>query len=693
MASSPEQPAADSRALAVMFGLVVALALGLLGLSWHASLLDRYEFRQLQTALTTYWIAHDGWQLAYLTPLFGPPWSVPMEFPTYQLIVAAVHRFGGLPLEQSGRLISILFLLATLPAVFDLLALAVPRASRRLIVLALILSSPVYLFYGRTFMIETTGLCFTVWFLAAFRRALLRPDWRWVAATTLFASLAALTKITTFLVYGLPALALVLAAWRGSTGAPNPGGTLLRRLLVAIIPAAVSLGLAWWWVRFSDHIKDSNPFTGFLTARELQRWNFGDWALRFDWSFWQHLQENVTGYVLAEGAGVVGLLCWPFAPWRARWMALAGLLGFFSGPLLFANLYHIHDYYYAANALLLVGSAGLLLAACWDDPRLPRGANWLALVAMLACQYHAFYRGYYSHHRQPAPPPPGLAAVVRQAVPADGVVLIYGADWNPLLPYYAERRALMVPGERQDETAVLEQVLARLPPRRIAAMIVEGGALRGRPDFIRERTGRFSLAPEAVARSGNDELYLPEAAVPAVVAGLVAHPIPSVELLAVPAVDPFTAALNPDKLSGLKLEIFHPAPAGIRSRYGVSSAVVEGRPVLNAHAPSELEFVPPAGAHRLRAVAGLPDAAFAPGRDAVTDGITIDILEVPARGPKRVLYHRQLDPLRHPEDRGPQVIELDRPDPFSGHLLLRLGNGPDNNATNDWAYWAAVEIR
>ena len=67
-----------------MFITVAIAALSMMALSWNASLLDRYEFRQIQTALSTFWIVQAGWQWDYLLPLFGPPWSVPMEFPTYQ---------------------------------------------------------------------------------------------------------------------------------------------------------------------------------------------------------------------------------------------------------------------------------------------------------------------------------------------------------------------------------------------------------------------------------------------------------------------------------------------------------------------------------------------------------------------------------------------------------------------------------
>jgi len=685
--SAPFRDSTSSRALLIFLGAVALLALWALTRSWHASILDRYEFRQLQTALSTYWIVQEGWQWNYLTPLFGPPWSIPMEFPLYQVFVAALHQMTGLPLEQAGRLTSILFLFACLPAVYDLLSLADLPPSRRLIVIALILTSPVYLFYGRAFMIETTALCFAVWFLALFRRALLDARIGWIIAVLLAATLAALTKITTFLVFGLPAAGLAVAALRRARANPGRGVSASRILRVSLLVAAASLFLGWCWISHGDAVKDSNPFTGFLTARELRAWNFGPLALRFDWSFWIHLQEVIAGYNLAEGAFAIALLCAPFAPARTRWIAALAGLGFLSGPLVFANLYHIHDYYYAANSLLLVGAAGLLLASVWDDPRLPRGANWLALVIMLTCQGYAFYRGYYSHHRNPAPPPPALAAIIRETVPADGVVLIYGADWNPLLPYYFQRRALMIPGERENETDVLEQILAHLPPRRIAAMVIHGDKLRAQPDFIRERTARFGLAAAPFARSGPDELYLPGTAAPT------DSSAGNVEILTLPATDVLSQSLKTDALAGLDLSIFRPAPTVIRSLYGVQSAVVDGRTLLNAHAPSELIFRPPSDARMIRATVGLPDGAYAPGKPAVTDGITVEIFAFNSQGTKQRLYQRTLDPARNPADRGPQGITLTLTAPLTGDLLFRLGNGEKSDPTNDWAYWARIEIR
>lgn len=657
-----------------MFALVALVAFGQLTRSWHASLLDRYEFRQLQTALSTYWIAQDGWQLAYPTPLFGPPWSIPMEFPTYQVITATVHQMTDLPLEQAGRLVSVLMLLACLPALHDLLALAGLAHSRRLIVHALVLTAPVYLFYGRAFMIETTALCLSVWFLALLRRALAKPTVGWIFATVIFAVMAALTKVTTFMVFGLPAAALCLAAWRRRTA---DAGQNIRLAVAAIAPALLSLGAAWWWVRFGDTVKDSNPFSGFLTARELQGWNFGSWTLRGDWSFWLHLQETISAHNLTGAAFAVALLCTPLASVRARWIAGIALIGFCSGPLVFANLYHLHDYYYAANALLLLTAAGIIIASVWDEPRLPRGFNWLALAIVLIAQGNAYYRGYASHHRNPAPPPPAMAEVVRTRVPEDGVVLIYGADWNPLLPYYMQRRTVMVPGERENEFAVLEDVIDRLQTKPgsgtpFAAMVVHGSKLRQDQRFIQNRAARFQLSPVPAASDTDFDLYLPGTGATA------------------PAVDDGLAATE---LPGDTKGLFTPQPITVRSRYGLSVATLDGRAILNAHAPSELIFEVPSTAGELIAVAGLQDAAVAPGQPVISDGISVDILQELADGTRRPLFSRFLDPARNPDDRGPQPIHVALPRPFAGRLILRLGNGPTGNPANDWAYWASAEIR
>ena len=683
----------SSRYLTGTFGVMLALTVWMLSRSWHASILDRYEFRQLQTALSAYWMRQDGFHLNYLTPLFGPPWSIPMEFPTYQMCVAGLSGLLGWPLEQTGRLVSILFFFATLPAAYDLLALAGLARSRRLLALTVILSTPVYLFYTRTVMIETTALCFSVWFLCLLRHLLEGGRVRLLPAVAVAALLAALTKITTFAVYCVPAGLLALAHLSDRVGRSRATGLrpVLKAAAFAVIPVALALAICTAWISYGDAIKDSNPFTGFLKSSELRQWNYGAPGLRLEYSFWQHAGESIVQYLLCEGAAVLAMLCAVFATAKARWVALTALAGFVSGPLIFANLYHVHDYYYTANGLLLTGAAGLLIASAWDNPRLAGGARWLILGLTLVLQFHALDRSYNYYYWKEAPPPPDLAIILRETVPAEGVILIYGADWNPLLPYYAQRRALMVPGNRDDETALLEDVIARLPPRQIAAMVTVGEKLRHRSDFLRERTKRFGLSSEPFASSEDTDVYLPATAVQNAASRLQGRAYATARVR-VTTRSPLTAAVEQD-LAGRSFPMTTPAPQRARSRFGISEAQVEGRAVINAHAPSEIYFAAPAGARHIRATAGLPSAAYAQPPPAGTDGIGIEIVVMTPDGLRHSLFRRQLQPATRVEDRGPQDIALDLPEPLQGQVIFCLDPGPAGNLTNDWAYWSRIEIQ
>ena len=147
---SPVSPADETKSVHPLTWLLLATALlvnlWLVTRHWTESLLDAHEFRQVQTAITARFIRDDGFKLAYETPLLGPPWSVPMEFPTYQFGVAYLSKGTGLPLEQSGRLLSVLFFYAGLPAVWLLLARWRFAATVRCCVLAAWLTCPVLTF-------------------------------------------------------------------------------------------------------------------------------------------------------------------------------------------------------------------------------------------------------------------------------------------------------------------------------------------------------------------------------------------------------------------------------------------------------------------------------------------------------------------------------------------------------------------
>jgi 4-amino-4-deoxy-L-arabinose transferase-like glycosyltransferase len=686
--TSPASTSNSPRALYVVFALMLVATLWFTTRAWHATILDRHEFRQLQTAVSAYWIKEAGYKLDYETPLFGPPWSVPMEFPVYQWIVARTSQALGTGLEVTARGVSLFFFFATLPAVAGFAALLGLDRPRRLLVVSAVLASPTYLFYARTFMIETTALCGAAWFCLGVARAVRDGSVRWALIAALAGTGAALAKVTTFLIFCPPAAVLTLWAWRRNP----PGGNRVRPLLLAGAPVALAIVIGWLWVKHSDVVKHSNPYTGFLTSSELAKWNWGTLEQRLSARFWGEFWSNVSGFVLGEAALVVLLVALALAAPPLRRAALWCGASFLGGVLLFSNLFFFHDYYYCANALLLLTGAGLLLVAVWDDARLPRAARLTLIGGFLAGQLLVYYRGYGDYARRELPQPPGVAEIIRATVPADGVVLIHGWDWNSLVPYYAQRRAIMVPNGREDELNVLEDVLRRLGNRRVAALLVRTEQLRQSPTFVRWRTERFHLASAPVATSEAGDLYLAEDLVSGAVAALKDKKYDGVELhLADQGARP-DEKLDAVAAAALDLPIFTPRPSGGRTRFGMSAGSFDGQPVLNAHAPSELRFVAPAGAHAIHAEFGLPDASFS-GGTTVTDGIGVEILERQPNGLTRVLFHRELDPAHTSADRGRQRIDLNDTGPIHGELIFRFTPGLRDNVVNDWAYWGTITIR
>ncbi len=693
MDSRPEtgsrpQAVRAGRAPLLVFVLTLGMALWLMSGSWNESLLDRHEFRQTQTAISAYWLREAGLRLDYETPIFGPPWSVPLEFPVYQGSMAVLSRATGLSLESSGRLTSVFFFLAAIPAVL-LLARMAGFGRSSWLVGAAVLATPVYLFYGRTVMIETCAMCLATWFMLALGRAARDRKMAWAAAAAVVGALAAMVKITTFAAF-LPA-AVLLAGWFGARGGDSavPARDRWRWILIFCGGAlAVSVLASRWWVGYSDQLKSGSPYASFLMSSSLGPWSIGPLALRFTGEFWVGVARNLTDYVvgiptlgvLAAGALIAGR--------KARWLAGLAILLFLAGPLEWAAVYHYHDYYYCANAVLLMMGAGAVLAGAWDSARAPV-VKWSLVGLFLGAQFLADHRVFADYRHGGIRRPPELAEAIRLTTGPGDVVVYIGWDWNTLLPYYAQRRAVLVPVEREQDWARLEEIIGRIPPDRRAGLVLHPDRA-GRAEEIRQRLPMLDLAWHPTARSTDGLFYLRNDLEPKATATLeaVRFPEDTVQLPGswnrLPAVD----------LSKSDLMRFSPRPVAGFGEFGLGLVVTEVGPVLLAHPRSELRVPVPPGATRLEASFGVLEAATRPDRDGVTDGITVEIFQ---RGPReaeaRRLYRRELRPVGNPADRGKQTVTLAVPEAAGGMLFFRIGPGSVGNYAKDWAYWSSIELK
>jgi hypothetical protein len=461
--------------LYILFAAVAAHAVWALIAGITQPLLDEYSFRQTQTALSAYWLLHGGPWLAYETPVLGAPWAAPFEFPVYQLLAAGVAHLG-VPLDVAGRLVNFAFFVACLWPL-RLLARSIRLSETAFWFAAILLvSSPLYVYWSRTFMIESSALFFGMLWLACLARYVNDRKARWVVAAILAGCMGVLAKSTTFPAFGLlggiTAAAVLYREWRAGTPLPKLAGTTLTFAAIGCVPLVV--GTVWVW--YSDVVKSANPIGTHLTSSALMTWNFGTLAQRLDGSKWL---DAMVPRTLPQTLGNL----WPvtlltiLAGLERRQVSLwiaASLLGFVTPFLLFTNLYFIHSYYPYASALFLPVAAGIALDRIFSARWRPVG---LALLVVLAGSQLHFFQRNYAHYlfSNPAADNTYMASqIVKTSTPADSSILVFGTDWSSIVPYLSERKGLAMANWIPDP--LYGQVLADpqhfLGDRQLGAVVV-----------------------------------------------------------------------------------------------------------------------------------------------------------------------------------------------------------------------------
>jgi 4-amino-4-deoxy-L-arabinose transferase-like glycosyltransferase len=434
--------AAAARRLAVPAILAVSLVPRLPNLG--APPLERHSFRQTQTAITVQaWLDHGFTLLDYELPVFGPPWKVPFEFPTYQASAYALARLG-LPLDVACRVASLLWFYAS-----ALLLLVVTRRFAGETVAAATLAayvlSPFGLMWSRAVLIDFASVAFALAYLLAVASWAARPRAAAALAAVVAGALAYLTKITTVAVVvvpiGLAAVGALRRAW--PAGRRARAGALVPLAAMGAIPLAVGSA----WTRWTDAVKDAAPATRWLTSERLTGWTVGNLAQRLTWDNWAEIFARMNWIV-------PGLFWIPVAfalaalvrRGREERLVLAAALGSVLFPILaFFNLFQVHDYYLIAvtpGLAVLTGFGIAELLALRFPLRAPILLALLAAAVPAAKRPWAYARVTYEDTRRQ--PVVALARLVERVTPRDGWVLIEGDDWNPRIPYLSRRRAFML---------------------------------------------------------------------------------------------------------------------------------------------------------------------------------------------------------------------------------------------------------
>jgi hypothetical protein len=349
-----------------LYGGVLNLALSILP---RLPFLDHISswWRSSHTLLTSLWFQKEGINLFhYQTPVFGPPWQVPLEFPLYQAVCAVFSNITSIDITLSSRLVS-LFIFYLSALLLMLLCLEfLDSKPLCLIILTVYLWLPFNIRYSTEILPDYFSVVLAFGYLYWIYRWLKAPrNILPFLLAVISGCLGAMVKITTMPIIMIPAVLITLEGMRGwginirELFSPQKLIAFVKSHALSLLFLAVIVILpllsAVLWVKFEDGVKQANAYTAWLTSANSSDWWYGTWAQKLSYAEWSGKFTNMYNYFLFGpiflfpilGIGVLYKL-----PPKSRCVFGSALAGTLLTIFIFFNLY-FHEYYYIAVAAFM----------------------------------------------------------------------------------------------------------------------------------------------------------------------------------------------------------------------------------------------------------------------------------------------------------------------------------------------------
>lgn len=294
-----------------------------------------------------------------------------------------------------------------------------------------------------------------------------------------------------------------------------------------------------------------------------------------------------------------------------------------------------------------------------------------------------------------------MSKAIRAITEPQDVLLIAGEDWSSIIPYYSQRRALMIPNGREFQPAYLQQAFEGVRDERVLVMLVRDKVRTYEP-FLKRAIETFKFHPKPVFTWKDFDVYMEE--------NLRLGAIPIVKAL----VDLQELALTPEaiadenamnsreiivaNLPGQSRQFFHqmsPQPVQFFSDFGLGSVHFGDREYFNAHPTLRLYFEVPAGEHTVDFEGAIIEWAYeekVPYGDR-TDGVEFNVYEEQSNGERRVIFSRLLNPRDNADDRGVQAMTATFTLERDARVVISTSPGPQNSVARDWAMLGKIEIK
>lgn len=448
-------PAARKPWISWLLGVAVVLSVAIRLYNIEMPILERHGFRQTQTAITSWAFLSDGYDLTdYQTPVLGPPWQVPMEYPVFQACAALVSQVFVPNLDIACRLTNIIFFYVSAWFLFLISRTVSENSPLSWCVLIFYLYSPFTVVWSRASIIDYAAVAFSLaytYFLITWMNAKSEHQYTWLTAL-IFGALAYLTKATTMVGFVIPIGAFIfLSLWLRRkdhvSGMSLKDIEWISKLACCVFLPAL---IGFLWIRYGDFVKELSPYTEFLSSKhpDVKTWVYGSIQQRLDVNQWQHIFGRIWQFVAPYGislAPLIGLIEIRNLPLKTKTLFVTSLPAIGLPIIVFFNLYYRHDYYLVSLTpfiAILVGlglyrvlRAGLegrilllLVAAIVIGGSYSKGAPYAIDTLRADTTTAEAYR---------------LGLRLRELTGENERIVICGHDWNPSVLYYARRKGYM----------------------------------------------------------------------------------------------------------------------------------------------------------------------------------------------------------------------------------------------------------
>ena len=190
------------------------------------------------------------------------------------------------------------------------------------------------------------------------------------------------------------------------------------------------------------------------------------------------------------------------------------LIAYFSGPLLFTNLYYIHAYYQYANNLFLSLAIGIFFLSILNDQRYKykKFVVYLLLPIVSIFMLSGYFVKYYKVQKKGGGKF-SFTETIKNNTSKDSVLLSYGFDWSSEVPYYAERKTISADRSQwlnlEDEK--LKKSLDNISPDKVEAMIIKSNATAFKDldkELIKNATKEFNFREKPIDTGSGILIYL-----------------------------------------------------------------------------------------------------------------------------------------------------------------------------------------